>query len=80
MIPFLLIFTTGGSRMISDGFDLIKLPYLPYVFGKTFLGKQFRPDQTPQNAASNQGLHYLPLTQQFYANSQVVKLICWREV
>ena len=30
------------------------------------------PDQTPQNAASNQGLHCLPLIQQFYTHSQVL--------
>ena len=28
-------------------------------------GKQCRPDQTPQNAASDQGLHCLPLNWQF---------------
>ena len=38
------------------------------------------PDQTPQNAASDQGLHCLPLTQQFYKHSQVIKRTCWREV
>ena len=31
------------------------------------------PDQTSQNAASDQGLYCLPLTQQFYTHSQVVK-------
>ena len=38
------------------------------------------PDQTPQNAASDQGLHCLPLIQHFYTHSQVVKWTCWREV
>ena len=63
----------GGSRMISKGVDLIILPYLIYVFGLTGLSKQCRPDQTPQNAASDQGLLCLPLIQQVYTHSYVVK-------
>ena len=31
------------------------------------------PDQTPQNAASDQGLRCLPIIQHFYTHSQVVK-------
>ena len=27
------------------------------------------PDQMPQNVASDQGLHFLPLIQQFYTHS-----------
>ena len=38
------------------------------------------PDQMPQNAASDQGLHCLPLSQQFYTHSKVVKWTCWRGV
>ena len=34
------------------------------------------PDQTPHHAASDQGLHCLPLVQQFYTYSQVVKQAC----
>ena len=34
------------------------------------------PDQTPQKAASDQGLHCLPLIQQFKTHQQVVKWIC----
>ena len=30
------------------------------------------PDQTPQKAASDQGLHCLLLTQQFYTHSQII--------
>ena len=32
-----------GSKRISEGLDLIILPYLLYVFGQTSLGKQCRP-------------------------------------
>ena len=42
--------------------DLIIFPFLLYVFGQTGLSKQCRL----QNAASDQGLHYLLLTQQLY--------------
>ena len=38
------------------------------------------PYQTTQNSAFDQGLHYLPLTQQFYKHSQAVKWTYWREV
>ena len=37
-------------------------------------------DQTPQNAASDQGLHCLPITDKFYTHSQEIKRTCWREV
>ena len=33
----------GGSRIITEGFDLIKLQHLPYVFGNTGPSKQSRP-------------------------------------
>ena len=56
----------GGSRMISKGFELINLPYILYAFGKTGLSKQCRPWS---DAASDQGLHCLPLMQQFYSHS-----------
>ena len=42
--------------MILKGFDLIKYPYLLCVFGQTGLSS-IDPDLTPQNAASDQGLH-----------------------
>ena len=42
--------------MIFGGFDLLKLPNLLYVSGQT-LANSVDPDQTPQNAASDQGLH-----------------------
>ena len=58
------------------GFDLSK--FLLYVLGQKGLSKQCAPDQTPQNAASDQGLHCLPLIQHFYTHS-VVKWTCWRE-
>ena len=59
--------------MISKWVDLIKLPYLLYVFGQTAWANSLDPDQTPQNAASDQGLHCLPLTQLFYIHSKVVR-------
>ena len=33
----------GGSRIVCEGFDLMKLPYLSYVFERTRLNKQCRP-------------------------------------
>ena len=35
--------------MISEGFELIKLPYLVYVFGQTGLTNYVDPDQTPHS-------------------------------
>ena len=55
--------------MISEGIDLLKLPFFFYVLGQT-LANSVDPDQ---NAASDQGLHCLPLIQQFYTHSQAVK-------
>ena len=46
----------GGSRMISVGFDLVKLPYLlTYSDRKTWANNN--TDQKAQNAASDLGLH-----------------------
>ena len=59
--------------MISEEVDLMKLPYLLFVLAHTHLSNSVDPDRTPQKAASDQGLHCLPLTQQFYTHSQVVK-------
>ena len=47
--------------------------------GRQAWANRVDPDQTPQNAASDQGLHCLPLNQQFYIHSQVIKWTCWRE-
>ena len=71
----------GGSRRISEGVDLI----IYYCTYSTYSDRQawansVDPDQTPQNAASDQGLHCLSLTQQFYKHSQVIKIDFWREV
>ena len=54
--------------MISEGVDLIILPYLldTHSERQTWVNS-VDPYQTPQNAASDQGLHSLPLVQQFYA-------------
>ena len=60
---------------MGGGFDLIKLPYLLYVFEQTS-ANSIDPNQTPQNAASDQDLHCLPLIQQFYTYSQAVKWTC----
>ena len=52
----------ADSRGFLRGFELpyFKLPYLIYVFGQTGLSKQCRSRSAPQNAASDQGLHFLP--------------------
>ena len=44
-----------------------KMPYFTSVLEQTDLSS-VHPDQTPENAASDQGLHCLPLTQQFFAH------------
>ena len=36
------------------------IPYLTYTFGETSLSSKY-PDQPQQNAASDQGLHFLPI-------------------
>ena len=57
----------GGSMMISGvgfGVDLIKLPSFTYSERKAW-ANSVDPDQTPQNTASDQGRHCLPLIQQF---------------
>ena len=51
--------------MTSEGVDFIKLPYLLNVFGHTGLSKQCK-HQTPQNAASDQGLRCLTLDEEKY--------------
>ena len=56
---------------VGGGFDLIILPYSTYSDRQTWTNS-VDPDQTPQNAASDQGLHCLPLTQQFSIHSRVV--------
>ena len=33
----------GGSRIVSEGFNLITLPYLSYVYERARLNKQCRP-------------------------------------
>ena len=58
--------------MISEGFNLIKLPYFTYS-ERHACANSVDPDQTPQNAASDQGLHCLPPTHQFYIHLQVIK-------
>ena len=42
-----------------------KILYLPYVYRQTAWANGVDPDETPQNAASHQGLHCMPLIQQF---------------
>ena len=54
-----------AARMISEGVRVDKIMYLLYVFERQ-TENSVDPDQTPLNAASDQGLHCLPLIQQFY--------------
>ena len=51
---------SGGSRMISDQTTVLTL-----CIRKDSPEQTVCPDHTPQNAASDQGLHCLPLIQQF---------------
>ena len=68
----------GGGQGVGGGggVDLNKLQYLLYIVALAGLSKQLDPDQTSQYAASDQGLHCLPFTQQFYSYSHVVKWTC----
>ena len=64
----------AGGGAGGEGVDLI----IYYRAFSTFSARQagansVDPDQTPQNATSDQDLYCLPLTQVFYAHSQVVK-------
>ena len=63
-----------GSRRIPEGLDLIIFPYFTYS-DRQASANCVDPDQTPKYAASDQGLHCLPITQQIYTHSQVVKWI-----
>ena len=58
--------------MAYEGFKLLKLSLLLDVFGQT---NSIDPDQTIQNAASDQGQRS-PTQQLFYTHSQIVKWIC----
>ena len=68
----------SGSRRISEGMG-VRSNHITvlYVFGQTGLSKQCR--QIRQSAASNQDLHCLLLTQQFYKHSLLVKWNFWKE-
>ena len=67
-------FLRGGGGAQFD-----KITVLITLFGQ-ILAKNVDPDQTPQNTASDQGLHWLSHTQQYYTDSEVIKSTCWREV
>ena len=78
-------YNRAGFRMISEGGGGGGSIWFSYCSYCTYSKRQawaisVDPDQTPQNAAFDQGLHCLLLTQQFYKNNQLVKWICWREV
>ena len=67
----------GGSRMISQGFDLIKLPHLLYIFGQGGLSKQGRPrsdaaESVIWSGSTQNAIH--PAAFQIY--QQVEKWIC----
>ena len=62
----------GGSRMISEGIRFHRITYSTYP-ERQARANSADPDQTPQNAASDLGLHCLPLNQKFYTHSQVVQ-------
>ena len=69
----------GGSKRISEWVRFKHIAYLFYIFGQTTLEQKCRPRSDAQNAASDQGLHGLPLIQQFYTFIGR-KSTCWREV
>ena len=69
--------TAADPGWFLRGFDLIILPYFTYWNWQVW-ANSVDPDQTPQCAASDQGLHWLPLTQQIYTHLHIVKWICWR--
>ena len=61
----------GGSKMISSSNYSIYSTYSE----RHAWANRVDPDQTPQNAASDQVLHCLSLIQQFYTHSQVLKVM-----
>ena len=61
-----------GSRMRCQ-FDQISV--LTLYIRKDKPEHSVNPDQTPQNAASDLGLHCLPLIQQLYTRSQVTNVL-----
>ena len=54
--------------------------YLPLVFGQVAWASSVDLDQMPQTAASDKGLHCLPLIQQFLTDQQVVKFNCSKDI
>ena len=80
-----MINSQTAQGLIQEDFWGRGLIYSYYRIFSTYSDKQawannVDPDQAPQNAASDQGLHYLPLTQLFYTHSMVIKLTWWREI
>ena len=62
---------SGGGGWICSNF----CTYSTYLDRQAW-ANSVDPDQMPQNASSDQGLHCLPLTQHFYMYSQEVKWTC----
>ena len=62
--------------MIYEGVPFDKITVLTLNSDRVTSANSAAPDQTPQNAASDQGLHRLPLIQQFCTRSQAVKWSC----
>ena len=66
---------------ISSQKNLLLLLYLQYVFGQTdrqASAKCIDPDEMSQNVASHQGLHCLPLIQQFLDTTLGSKLYLFK--
>ena len=62
--------------MISEGVPFDKITVLSLYLDRQTIANSVDSDQMPQTAVSDQGLHCLPLIQQYYIHSQAVEWAC----
>ena len=67
----------GGGVKISEGCDLLQLPYYSTYSGRQAWANSVDLDQMPQNAASDQGLHCLLLINSLrkHAYSNIMRIL-----
>ena len=63
---------TYSRDTLPELLQVLYLPKVPYS-DKQALANSVDPDQMPQNAESDQGLHCFPVIQQVFAHRQVVR-------
>ena len=75
--PFWINAGANPGGFLRGRFDNITV--LTYIFGQTGLNKQYRSRSDAAGAASDQGLHCLPLTQQLCTHSHI-HVVKWSTV